>query len=198
MTNVPDGPSDRIPGIETRYRGTLFRSRLEAHWAAFFDLMKWRWEYEPFDADGYIPDFVLMGDDPVLVEVKPAPTLTELRDPLARACGAVHSLWRHDVLALGLAPFMPAGREYAIGLLAETVDNHDPDLGPVGPYSEHDTALWHQCGSCKITTFHHTSWSYRSRLCGHYDGDGFLNEPPLDDIYLAWAAAANLVRWKAG
>ena len=33
--------------VETFYKGYRFRSRLEARWAAFFDLCKWRWEYEP-------------------------------------------------------------------------------------------------------------------------------------------------------
>ena len=27
-----------IPAIETKYRGMLFRSRLEARWAAFFEI----------------------------------------------------------------------------------------------------------------------------------------------------------------
>jgi hypothetical protein len=55
--------------IPTQYAGVQFRSRLEARWAAFFDLIRWKWEYEPIDLDGYIPDFVLEGD--YLVEVKP-------------------------------------------------------------------------------------------------------------------------------
>jgi hypothetical protein len=62
--------------IPTRYNGTNFRSRLEARWAAFFDLLGWNWEYEAVDRDGWIPDFLVMGSgasriEPVLVEVKP-------------------------------------------------------------------------------------------------------------------------------
>ncbi len=62
-----------IAAIPTVYAGVQFRSRLEARWAAFFDLLRWRWEYEPIDLDGYIPDFVLSrsGKQPALVEVKP-------------------------------------------------------------------------------------------------------------------------------
>lgn len=63
----------------TKYAGTQFRSRLEARWAAFFDVMKWPWEYEPLDLNGYIPDFII--DEPesprMLVEVKPALKLTD-------------------------------------------------------------------------------------------------------------------------
>lgn len=32
--------------IDTRYRGYLFRSRLEARWAVYFDAIGLRWEYE--------------------------------------------------------------------------------------------------------------------------------------------------------
>ena len=61
-----------IKAIETVYKGIRFRSRLEARWAAMFDLLDWRWEYEPVDLLGYIPDFVLrFPAGPVLVEVKP-------------------------------------------------------------------------------------------------------------------------------
>ena len=60
--------------IPTRYRGIEYRSRLEARWAAFFDGIGWQFTYEPFDGDGYIPDFLIHGDQPLLVEVKPAVT----------------------------------------------------------------------------------------------------------------------------
>lgn len=56
--------------IETEYRGYLFRSRLEARWAAFFDLCEWGWGYEPPEMGGWLPDFVL-GETATLVEVKP-------------------------------------------------------------------------------------------------------------------------------
>lgn len=63
-----------IKAIETRYKGHFFRSRLEARYAAFFDLLEWDWVYEPFDLAGWVPDFLLVkkkskGLD-VLVEVK--------------------------------------------------------------------------------------------------------------------------------
>lgn len=41
----------------TWYGAVRFRSRLEARWAAFFDLQGWRWEYEPLDLLGWTPDF---------------------------------------------------------------------------------------------------------------------------------------------
>lgn len=65
---------------ETLYSGTLFRSRLEARWAAFFDLAGWKWRYEPVDLAGWTPDFWVHfscghSEDPagheLYVEVKP-------------------------------------------------------------------------------------------------------------------------------
>jgi hypothetical protein len=49
----------RIANIPTIYNGVQFRSRLEAKWAAFFDLLGWHWHYEPLDLDGWIPDFLI-------------------------------------------------------------------------------------------------------------------------------------------
>lgn len=67
----------------TKYNGVLFRSRLEARWAAFFDLVRWRWDYEPIDLVGWTPDFWLRASagNYVLVEVKPVhvPTISEAR-----------------------------------------------------------------------------------------------------------------------
>lgn len=64
-----------IRPIETEYRGYLFRSRLEARWAVFFDTLGVPYEYEPegYDlGDGilYLPDFWLPTWES-WVEVKP-------------------------------------------------------------------------------------------------------------------------------
>jgi hypothetical protein len=47
----------RIAAIQTRYKGALFRSRLEARWAAFTDLIGWTWRYEPIDLESWTVDF---------------------------------------------------------------------------------------------------------------------------------------------
>lgn len=74
---------------ETEYAGVLFRSRLEATWAAFFDLIGWEWEYEPLDLPGWTPDFRVVfpcnysecNDCHVLlVEVKPYYDIKEFED----------------------------------------------------------------------------------------------------------------------
>lgn len=62
-----------IKAIDTEYNGILFRSRLEARWAVFFNEAGIKYEYEPegFEHDGikYLPDFYLPDID-VYAEVK--------------------------------------------------------------------------------------------------------------------------------
>jgi len=65
-----------MKAIETEYNGILFRSRLEARWAIFFDACKLDWVYEPdcfvlsnnqkYTPDFYIPKYRLY------IEVKPS------------------------------------------------------------------------------------------------------------------------------
>lgn len=69
-----------IKAIQTQYNGYLFRSRLEARWAVFFDACGVEYEYEPEGynlGNGlmYLPDFLLHGVDgrdggDLFVEVK--------------------------------------------------------------------------------------------------------------------------------
>lgn len=75
-----------IKSHRTVYDGVTFRSRLEARWAAFFDLVGWEWEYEPIDLDGWSPDFRVVipcshsecnGKHVLLAEVKPYFTLKD-------------------------------------------------------------------------------------------------------------------------
>ena len=57
-----------MKAIQTQYKGYLFRSRLEARWAVFFDACGIDFEYEPEGYDlgnglMYLPDFLLHGVD---------------------------------------------------------------------------------------------------------------------------------------
>ena len=74
-----------MKAIETVYKGYRFRSRLEARWAVYLDVIGWQWEYEPegfeFD-DGtrYLPDFKVNCSEPFWIEVKATqPTFEEKR-----------------------------------------------------------------------------------------------------------------------
>ena len=80
-----------IAAIPTLYKGRQYRSRLEAKWAAFFDLLGWEHEYEPFDLGAWSPDFLLkpIGRSwagSLLVEVKPISDFShEVADKMAVA-----------------------------------------------------------------------------------------------------------------
>jgi hypothetical protein len=68
------GGNMKITAIPTIYNGVQFRSRLEATWAAFFDLLRIEWDYEPIEFEGWIPDFSITDQygNIFYVEVKPA------------------------------------------------------------------------------------------------------------------------------
>ena len=66
-----------IKAIESRYAGHRFRSRLEARWAVFFDVLGLAWSYEPEgyglgEVGAYLPDFFVPKlNGGVFFEVKP-------------------------------------------------------------------------------------------------------------------------------
>ena len=83
-------PYEQIPAKPTMYNGRLYRSRLEARVAAYFELREWEFEYEPFDLKGWSPDFLIKSgmfnlepgiSNPVqtLVEVKPQNDMFDIR-----------------------------------------------------------------------------------------------------------------------
>jgi hypothetical protein len=78
----------QIAAIPTLYKGIQFRSRLEARWAAFFDRVGFKWQYEPFDLGSWSPDFLIEdGLNGTLVEVKPITELSvEIISKPALAC----------------------------------------------------------------------------------------------------------------
>lgn len=63
-----------IKAIDTYYNGYYFRSRLEARWAIYFDLIGLKYEYELngicVDGVPYLPDFFIP-DHNTFIEIKP-------------------------------------------------------------------------------------------------------------------------------
>lgn len=104
-----------IKAIPTTYRGRRYRSRLEAKWAAFFDLVGWQAEYEPFDLGLWSPDFLLSGTwkegyvQQIMVEVKPIVDVdSETAEKMVKARSNLSTKdGRRDLpmLLLGTAPF---------------------------------------------------------------------------------------------
>ncbi|MFN3582911.1 hypothetical protein [Phenylobacterium sp.] len=188
-------PTTSIP---TKYAGVQFRSRLEARWAAFFDLAGWSWEYEPSDYAGWTPDFALLGAKSVtLVEVKPINwPLTHQgmseealrRSDLLKTRGDVEG--GHEVLILGAYPVINGIGSWAepvLGLLFNSLD-----FGP-----EADIALiWD--GPDSTLDFAAALGSYRHRMSGLHDGDHHLRPVERDTVQHLWGLAASRVQWRLG
>lgn len=174
-------------GIETTYNGTRFRSRLEARWAAFFDLVGWKWTYEPFDLAGYIPDFVLQFHEPLLVEVKPELSIAGLEQHAGKLEG---SGWEKEALIVGADPRLDGEwRDTgAIGLLAERwVSESRVEF-------TWEEAPWSTCLHCHRPSFFHASGGWKCRVCGEYDGDHMIGPAPAN-LAALWGSAHALTRW---
>lgn len=68
------------------YNGLRFRTRLEARWAAFFDLAGWEWRTNPSPVNDWLPDFHVTfpcthsecgGSHSLLVAVLPLSSIVE-------------------------------------------------------------------------------------------------------------------------
>ena len=199
---------NRIPAIPTKYKGVRFRSRLEARWAAFFDLVGWGWAYEPLDLRGYIPDFILLFEDHLLVEVKPFMTLEELRSP--DLLGKIeNSGWDGDAICLGARVF-PGKSECWGGTTFEEIDEigrwgaagigivsqreHEAEEGDewrwsIGEFSMHIQ----EDGDCGRWTIAQVLLGWHCYLCG----GGWRNPLGFPDYMVhAWTEAGNEVQWK--
>ncbi len=92
-----------MKAIETEYNGILFRSRLEARWAIYFDQLGIEWVYEPecFVLNNglkYTPDFYLP-QHKCYVEIKPDSSWMNDKYHTDR-----YTLFAHDLVILDL-PF---------------------------------------------------------------------------------------------
>lgn len=201
-------------GIPTEYNGIRFRSRLEATWAAFFDLMGWRWVYEPTDLNGYIPDFFLRchanyGSN-VVVEVKPASSEAEFLDAIGKIkdggwCGS------YVVVGLGLmssADFSGDVLQYpshdpivGVGNIIDLVDQEawNKEKAKLGGRqttvwdAKPDTIHISGCGVCgAITPFDFPECLF---CTARFDG-GTRYDAGL--IESAFSTAKNRTQWKGG
>jgi hypothetical protein len=130
----------RIAAIPTIYAGVNFRSRLEARWAAFFDLRGLKWDYEPVDFDGWIPDFLLRPEvdgetASVWAEIKPT---FEPEPDVADYAKAVKHGRRMWVLLLGAAPL-----DFQLGHLVDREPEEMNRWQPLnGALSGYDASTW--------------------------------------------------------
>lgn len=187
----PPPPRTAIKPIPTEYSGVVFRSRLEARWAAFFDMCGWRWEYEPPELHWYIPDFALLfSHGPVLVEVKPDLYASEL---IPHANRIVEAGWRDDFVVCGGALLMPDSHpgQAAIGVMGQRI------AGPEGDgHTDLGHALLHRCRMCLARSFHHSEGSWVCAVSGCYEGADLIDRTMRDEALDLWRQAGNKVQWK--
>lgn len=153
--------------IPTTYAGQQFRSRLEATWAAFFDLAHWpTWTYEPFDLHGWTPDFHIASPrypGGILIEIKPATTTTDL---ISRAEKAFNHAGTATVLALGAVTTLQGGTAapYPAGM-GHTIT---PCVSPaeMGAWKERGTTWWLRCIDCnRLAYFNSNAVQPQCALC---------------------------------
>lgn len=182
-----------ISAIPTTYAGVNFRSRLEAKWACWFDLMRWKWEYEPIDLNGYIPDFLLRFQKPIYVEVKGVITDSEMLPHVNR----ISKLKRdRDILFVG------SGSLQLHQSVSEDIPERlqNPMLGLILPaYS--GESRWHffsECtghGSLFVQSFE--GRDPRCAVCGDKDGYNYDSDKHMFVPFLKkWNRACNKVQWK--
>lgn len=194
----------------TLYKGIEYRSRLEARWAAFFTEIGWRHTYEPFDTDGYIPDFLIEGGCPLLIEIKPATLLADYYDAVPKIERGLRGHWQRDVLILGVTPLpgeldgtSAADAEHRpAGALGEFRDDWAPGVNDGEAFDAKsgwswDTGVWFTCAECGAVCVYHQIQSWTGRPCGHYDGDHLLGHISTSLLEQCWARACNDVQWHA-
>lgn len=112
-----------IRARRTTYQGITFRSRLEARWAQFMDLLAIPWEYEKelvdLDSLRYLPDFHLPSFNSWL-EIKGeihtdevGLTIVTKCEQLAKKTDMPVILAFHDPMAAECAVFFPTGEMYS-------------------------------------------------------------------------------------
>jgi hypothetical protein len=188
-----------IKAIETSWNGLVYRSRLEATWAVFLNGWNLQCEYEPFDGDRYLPDFALLGRNPLLVEIKPILTTWEADKHKLKVRDGTRSL-DYDVLILGATPFLKQEEtDEFVSVVSHDRQIAEPAglvLQPHSGWSDEDwfPAYWVWCADCNGIALHTPDASWSAYPCGHHDKHyRHILSPEL--VLPVWREAKNVVRW---
>ena len=183
MTKANGTPRRAPRGIPTLVHGVEMRSRLEATWAHFFDVLHWEWEYEPFDLDGYIPDFALKFPDRMfLVEVKPFFTLPELATQITRIRDAG---WEGPALAVGASPLVKT----SVGKSALGVFDAEEC------WTDDTPAEWAWCVDCEMS-FYTDAGQWRCAKCAQPSAHSKNPSHPHKVIYQEGPAGLSGHLWR--
>lgn len=183
-----------MKAIPTKINHLQFRSRLEATWAEFFTILKWKWEYEPVDADGYIPDFAVLektGRVAAFFEVKPVfsseePAALEAAEKML-ASGLLKD---YPNAGLAIAGATVQGRRFAFAIDAEGWQETDPPRCFPGNSIYFSSLVLAQRNG--YIDFHTEDFSWVGWIGGEW-AKGWLDE---DDVVAMWNKAKSRVQWK--
>lgn len=176
-------------GKPTTYKGINFRSRLEARWAAMFDILDWAWEYEPECGGAYIPDFLLHGSPGHQVYVEVKPLATYLGDKQAIVRKAYDAIGFGETL-LVLTDQFPRAIGFDVDILGFIHTNEDIF------YNEDHAVLFEPGGYDFAGEF----GSWNGRLTGAYDGNALFESTMIGrrELLHLWSRAGNAIQWKPG
>jgi hypothetical protein len=195
-------------GIPTIYKGRQYRSRLEARWGCMFDLMGWPFEYEPFDLEGWAPDFLIKGHTRLLVEVRPVVDFPKdvAREMVVAAHGAQ---WTGELLILGASLSYGSTASFSggscrcdlsIGWLGERRDDDELDALTFDPDNEKtwewywsDAESYGSPDQVGLSSFENIWFDriYKGRT--GKDGWGAGTGPVVKSL---WTKAGNLTQWR--
>lgn len=190
-----------IAAIPTEYRGRMYRSRLEARWAAFFDRLGLAYEYEPFDLGAWSPDFLLTDID-ALVEVKPLTEFdADVWAKMVRACKE-----RRLGQAVVLTRVAPTTSTEALLNVAAigwaALPWHNAEMAPfpagIGWYSHDSQPAFLADVVCRIPGAFATTSGETLNLKGFGIADSFrMPQSYTDHTMEQWARATADVQWIA-
>jgi len=137
------------------YNGLQFRTRLEAQWAAFFDLAKWDWRVNPAPVGDWAPDFRVTfpcnhsecgGSHTVLVAVLPLAHRDDFKGhPSLLHFYGVHEAHKEEYRRHGVS--IDAGAVFGASPRASTWEmSHGSGGGTesVVDWVDHPDSLWSQ------------------------------------------------------
>jgi len=165
-----------------------------------FDLLGWRYEYEPYDLRGWIPDFALFGAEEIVVEVKPYTLLEEFdrRKILAALEGT--EKWGKEILLLGstisvslqsMSPIWADRPAVILGYLGEFEKGVGREFRGEYWFSRAILNYWKEGWG-----FYHEESYWSDRMTGLYDGDHYLFNPDYEGVLRLWNEAGNVVQFR--
>jgi hypothetical protein len=154
----------------------------------------WEFTYEPFDGNGYIPDFIVHGERPLFIEVKPAMTSSDYYEPFNKVSEGL-KYWDHTFFIVGASPIAYGFNNFAgvLGFVPHSDAQGAPDYVTSLYAREETVAWWGWCQRCLITTPNGLGRDV-TEICNH---ERELSIPVADDaLKIVWAASCNDVKWR--